>query len=79
MTNLDTLQLRSTAISSSEPEHIEIDDSGVFLDIENDVVFFLEDEDKGANNILDNTNLLSTGEKDRIVHQKNSKKCKVVH
>ena len=28
MTKLDTLLLRSTALSSSEPEHIEIDDSG---------------------------------------------------
>ena len=41
MTNLDTLLLRSTALSLSEPKHIEIDDTGGFVDIEDDVVFFL--------------------------------------
>ena len=30
MTKLDTLLLRSTALSSSEPEHIDIDDTGGF-------------------------------------------------
>ena len=44
------------------------------MDIEDDVVFFLEDEDKGAINMLDNTNLLSTGFRDIIVRQKTSKK-----
>ena len=44
MTKLDTLLLRSTALSSSEPEHIDIDDTGGFVNIEYDVVFFLEDE-----------------------------------
>ena len=43
MTKLDTLLLRSTALSSSEPEHIDIDDTGIFVDIEDDVVFFLGD------------------------------------
>ena len=43
MTKLDTLLLRSTSISSNESEHIEIDDTGGFVDIEDDVVFFLED------------------------------------
>ena len=33
MKKLDTLLLRSTALSSSEPEHIEIDDTGGFVDI----------------------------------------------
>ena len=41
ITKLDNLLLCSTALSSSEPEHIEIDDTGVFVDIEDDVVFFL--------------------------------------
>ena len=42
MIKLDTLLLRSTEISSSDPEHIEIDDTGGFLDIEYDVVYFLK-------------------------------------
>ena len=46
------------------------------MDIEDDVVFFLEDEDKGANNMVDNPNLLSTGARDRIVCQKTSKQMK---
>ena len=41
MTKLDTLLLRSTALSSIEPEHIEIDCTVGFVDIEDDVVFFL--------------------------------------
>ena len=44
MTKLDTLLLRSTELSSSEPKHIHIDDTGGFVDIEDDVVSFLEDE-----------------------------------
>ena len=43
MTKLDTLLLCSTALSSSDPGHIEIDDTGGFVDIEDDVSFFLED------------------------------------
>ena len=77
MTKLDTFLLRSTALSSSEPKHIDIDDTGGFVDIEDDVVFFLEDEDKGANNILENTNLLSTGTRDIIVRHKTSKQMKI--
>ena len=46
------------------------------MDIEYDVVFFLEDEDKGANNMVDNTNILFTGARDRIVRQKTSKHMK---
>ena len=76
MTKLNTLLLRSTEISSSEPKHIEIDDTGGFVDIEDDVLFFLEDEDKGANNKVDNPNLLFTGAGDRIVRQKTSKQIK---
>ena len=41
MTKLDTLLLRSTELSSSEPEHINIDDTRGFVDIEDDVIFFL--------------------------------------
>ena len=74
MTKLDTLLLHSTALSSINPEHIEIYDTGGFVYIEDDVVFFLEDEDKGANNMVDNPNLLSTGARYRIVRQKTSKK-----
>ena len=70
MTKLYTLLLRSTAISSSDPEHIDIDDTGVFVDIEYDVVFFLGDEDKGDKNMVDNPNILSTNARDRIVRQK---------
>ena len=76
MTKLDTLLLRSTALSSSEPEHIEIEDTGGFVDIEDDVDFFLEDENKGAKNMVDNTNLLSTGVRDIIVRQKTRKQMK---
>ena len=76
MTKLDTLLLRSTALSSSDPEHIAINDTGGFVDIEDDVVFFLEDKDKGTNNMVDNPNLLSTGTRDRIVRQKTSKQMK---
>ena len=76
MTKLNTLMLCSTALSSSETGHIEIDDTGVFLNIEDDVLIFLEDEDKGANNMVDNPNILSTGARDRIVRQKNSKQMK---
>ena len=46
------------------------------MDIEDDVVLFLEDEDKGANNMVDNHNLLSTGVRDRILRQKTSKQMK---
>ena len=46
------------------------------MDIEYAVVFFLEDEDKGANNMVDNPNLLSTAARDRIVRQKTSKQMK---
>ena len=42
MTKLDTLLMRSTALSSSNPEHIKIDDTGGFVDIEDDIVFFLK-------------------------------------
>ena len=49
---------------------------GGFVDIEDDVVFFLEDEYKGANNMVDNLNILSTGARDRIVRQKTSKQMK---
>ena len=42
MKKLDTLLLRSTALSSSDPEHIDIDDTVGFVDIEDDVVFFLK-------------------------------------
>ena len=76
MKKLDTLLLRSTALSSNDPEHIEIDDTGGFVDIEDDVVFFLEDEDKGAKNMVANPNILSTGTRDRIVRQKTSKQMK---
>ena len=76
MTKLDTLLLSSTALSLSEPEHIEIDDTGGFVNIEDDMVFFIEDEYKGANNMLDNHNLLSTGARDIIVSQKTSKQMK---
>ena len=76
MTKLDTLLLRSTALSSSEPEHIYIDDSGGFVNIEDEVVFFLEDEDKGTNNMVDNPNILSTGARDKIVRQKTRKQMK---
>ena len=76
MTKLDTLLLRSTALSSSEPKHIEIDYTGGFVNIEYDVVFSLEDEDKGANIMLENTNLLSTGARDIIVRHKTSKQMK---
>ena len=44
MTKLDTLLLRSNSLSSSEPEHIDIDDTGGFVDIEDGVVFFTRDE-----------------------------------
>ena len=44
--------------------------------IEYDVVFFLEDEDKGANNMVNNPNILFTGARDRIVRQKTSKQMK---
>ena len=44
MTKLDTPLLQSTALSSTEIKHIEIDDTGGFVNIEYDVVFFLEDE-----------------------------------
>ena len=40
------------------------------MDIEDDVVFVFEDENKGANNMVDNPNILSTGARDRIVCQK---------
>ena len=43
MTKLYTLLLRSTALSSRDLEQIEIDDTGGFVNIEDDVVFFLED------------------------------------
>ena len=76
MKKLDTLLLHSTALSSSEPENIEIDDTGGFVNIEDGVVFFLEDYEKGANNMVENTNLISTGARYRIVCQKNSKKMK---
>ena len=46
------------------------------MDIEDDVVLFLEYENKGANNMVDNPNILSTGARDRIVRQKTSKKMK---
>ena len=42
MTNFNTLLMRSIVLSSIEPEHIEIDDTGGFVDIEDDVVFFLK-------------------------------------
>ena len=42
MTNLDTLLLCPTALSSNDPEHLEIHDTGGFVDIENDVVFYLK-------------------------------------
>ena len=76
MKKLDTLMLRSSALSSSEPKNIEIDYTGGFVDIEDDVVFFLVDEDKGADNMVDNTNILSTGARDRIVRQKTIKQMK---
>ena len=77
MKKLYNLLLRSTALSSSEPEHIDINDTGGFVDIEDDVVFFIEDQDKGANNMVDNPNILSTGTRDSIVRQKNSKEMKI--
>ena len=76
MTKLDTLLLRSTALLSSDPEHIYIDETVGFVNIEDDVVFFLENEDKGFKNMVDNPNLLSTGARDRIVRQKTSKQMK---
>ena len=75
MTKLDTLLLRSIELSI-EPEHIEIDYTRGFVDIEDAVVFFLEDEDKGSNNMVDNPNILSTGARDRIVRQKTRKQMK---
>ena len=77
MTNLDTLLMRSTSLSSSEPKHIEIDDTGGFVDIEDDVVFFLKDEEKGANTMVENPNILSTGAIDRISNKKTSKQMKI--
>ena len=47
------------------------------MNIEDDVVFFLEDEDKGTNNMVDNPNLLSTGARDIILRHKNSKQMKI--
>ena len=76
MTKLDTLLLHSTALSPGEPKHKEIYDTGGLVDIEDDVLFLLEDEDKGANNMVDNPNILSTGTRDRIVRQKTSKQMK---
>ena len=46
------------------------------MDIEYDVVFFLEDGYKGSNNMADNPNTLSTGARDRILRHKNSKQMK---
>ena len=46
------------------------------MNIEDDIAFFLEDEYKGSNNIVDNPNLLSTGARDRIVRKKTSKQMK---
>ena len=46
------------------------------MNIEYDVVFFLEDKDKGAKNMVDNPILLSTGARDRIVQQKTCKQMK---
>ena len=43
---------------------------------EDDVVFFLEDEDKESNNMLENPTLLYNGARDRIVRQKTSKQIK---
>ena len=76
MKKLDNILLRSTALSSSDPEYIDIDATGGFVNIEDDVVFFLEDEDKGANNMVDNPNILFTGTRYIIVRQKNSKQMK---
>ena len=76
MTKLDTLLLQSTSLSSSEPKHIEIDYTGGFVDIVDDVVFLLEDEVKGSNNMVDNPNLLSTCAIDKILRQKTSKQMK---
>ena len=76
MTKLDTILLLSTALSSSDPKHIEIDDTGGFVDIEDDVVLFLEDEEKVSNNMVDNPNILSTGTRDKIVRHKTIKKMK---
>ena len=44
------------------------------MNIEDDIVFFLEDEEKGANNMVYNPNLLSTGAIKRIVRHKSFKK-----
>ena len=41
MKELNTLLLLSTALSSGDPKHIEIDETGGFVDIEDDVVFLL--------------------------------------
>ena len=46
------------------------------MDIEYDVVVFLEYEDKGANNMVENPNILTTGARDRIVRQKTRKQMK---
>ena len=46
------------------------------MNIEDDIVFFLEDEEKGANNMVYNPNLLSTGAIKRIVRHKSIKKKK---
>ena len=46
------------------------------MNIEYGVVFFLEDEDKGTNNMVDNPNILSTGARGIIVRQKTSKQIK---
>ena len=46
------------------------------MDIEDDAIFFIEDEDKGAKNMVENPNILSTGARDRIVRQKTSKQMK---
>ena len=76
MKNFDTLLLRSTSLSSSDPEQIYIYDTEGFVGIEDDVLFFLQDEEKGVNNIVYNLNLLATGARDIISHQKNSKQMK---
>ena len=76
MTKLDTILLRSTELSSSDPKHIDIDDTGGFVDIEDDVVLFLEYEEKCSNNMVDKPNILSTGTRDIIVRHKTIKQMK---
>ena len=49
------------------------------MDIEDDVVFFLEDEDKGANNMVDNPIYYLLVQEIEFYSRKLANKLKVVH